>query len=1642
MNLDKTDMANTNPPPPQADDAPSDEAARLAAAAAKPSARSTGSATSEQIRQTRRLRWEWNGRLVVVTIVVTLILSLLATGSYLYNSRRTASTFLQRAEQAADAENYSEQAKWLRRYSLLKPDDLDAIVNAAIAADEAADRTALPQRSAAINNARKQLSNAIGRLSAEEDHARETDLRIRLIERLLQLGSYWCREAERQVVLLDAEPDDPRATKWLAQALTGQVNADAYTQRQMPLVDQQETDYWNWLAGQPVGAVLALAVERNEKDLDLLASFLNLLKTHPEHCQSGDNLAELAQSLEETKQELASAVAKIRDNQDGRSQLLVYELDIFLGREHDARAGLLDAAQHATNRLASLDSQVPGDQVSAKALDQFPESTWDYFLVLEAAKVAALPDSDADRVQAAMWLEQLTSLQLEAVPPAAAENAFLTAGTLQEQLGHTDQAIEIWERGLKQVNANSLQLLWRLSSVYAQRESDPQAAEAVKRFEQAIDVVKTHWLRTTADEASRAERVALGRELDVAAWRLSVLKAIMNIHQGQQTAAISGLTRALSSSTDLAVDPNERIRIATALAELCKAEGLWDQAAEAYDRAVEISPGDLALRAASANAWTRSGNRLQAMEQWRIAGNSDSWILQLQSANALFEYQLRLPVNQRDFSGTRAAIDRLQRKLPTPAEISDENVRREVTFARTRLQVLELSVPPPGVSAEEHMRSATMADRVAELAAEHPDNETIQAFAAERLAAAGKVGLSQQALARVKTIVGPSATLTILQARLAAQQDGPLAASQILLKQAEQDDARTGEVLRLAAAYAMKANDAELAYQALNQIPEDQWTVTMLYTIANVAMSLPSNSDLLSDAGKRLTPSELSLRWEQQLKQREGDSGAYWRYLKATRLINRLYGESKTFADDDPAIEQARILVRDILSLRPRWGEAISLEGWLSALKGQPEKAVQQLRRGIAAGDARLQTRQRLMEQLYLLERYAEVEQEISAAAMSTEVAIDKYAATRIGLMQLQGDYDRSLAVAESAVEQRPEDFVSHLVLAITASQAATKATDKPNREKLISRAHAAIDRADELADENESRIFAARLQIEMAHGDEQSVRAEIAKIKASDLDPFLKLALESRALILLKDYEAALPLLKQADQQKPSQRTRFALAELYRQMQRHNDEVKLLRKAHAKQPDNEGVRNDLARALVARDGKDVDWDELANLLSSAQGVTANNRFLYAMLLGSRGTVQQQTEAAGILRELIEEQNQSSDDARRFLAALLRKRLDALSPEPKAADADAESPWDKTFAEIQSLFEELTLRSAPALVDLYRYADLLLELDEPERLSPVGSLLDSLKKHFPGTLPALDVDLRYAIANDNRDSVPERVRNWNAAALKSDTMDEANAATVAGSTLLNLGFFDTAVPWLERAYRDNVAVLPNYIRALNRTGQSEKSVGICITHFEQHQDATSATLLVESVLNVGPDSFTPQVQMLILQAMERFGEHAPLLEGVATLNLQQNDLKGAIPLYEKAHKLAPDRVRTLNNLAMAYSEMPGQASKGIKLIDRAIKLQGDDPELFDTKGVVLLKANKPAQAQAAFQSALDQSAQPHYQFHLIVALLAQKQDKLAQEQWQKLDLNKLDPVRLTQAEREQLKSMKSRFGEHPTVAEKTPEAPQ
>ena len=1629
----------------------------------------------------RRQEWKFNRRLALISVAAVGTVVLLLTGSYFYHSNAVAKTFIARADAAKQEGAREDEMRWLSRYLLVRPNDTDKIIRIADVADLAAEEARPEELVSKTNFARRRLANSIAILQEHPDE--QARLRRQLIRRLLQIGGSWYREAERQAILLDAPAEDPFANKSLALAIFGQINLGVYGERMANTFDRRE-QYWEWLASQPAGLALQKAVETNATDLDVVSAFLTVVRQEPDQFQLAPNLDPSDDQVERAEQEafakeittsVSDIVRRLNESGSARARLIVYLYGIA-GSEEEKKAVetmLLSVADASAARLQANNAEAAGDSDGTRGLSPsdltlgtaMADSYWDYLCVLEASRIVAdrarldrvngvdlTEANDASKVaaRATRWYEVLVDAEVQDVSATMRQNTFLSAGRHAQTVGDIDGSVRIWRAGLGEVNLDNLELLGALTTTLAEKERTAAETEIANQlledFDAAIQRKATRLIEVSAAELSAAEQSAIARLIDVSRWRAGVSRAQLMIEKLDQGSARAGGNRAdiirlleEAFKSPAKVRAEEKVVIATRMAEQYRRMGAWDRAAETLSSATELMPGSSVLHGQAAEAWMRAGNQFKANEHWRMTQSAETLEMRIAAARGSLTYQLDRDPDSRDLSGVRQTTSDLIAEVQAEtakAKTIEEPTSKDATLSRlarseAMLRILELSIPKPGVSVGDHLRSEEIVQAFADLANDHQEDPLVQAYAAERLVAVGRNEDAKQLLSRLRQLVGETSIQYVLTlARVDAALGKPLQGVDRLIEFAKSNDDpdQILSVISTAAGLANRAGEPERAYEAMQVIPAAMRSPKTLFSLYEQASLVGSESDMR--------------RWTKELVEAEGESGTYWKYIRVSRLVGAMRGEQTQIERTDPRITEAQNLLTEVIASRPRWSIALAMKGWLSALSGRSETAVEELRFAISEGDERLSTRRLLWSELIKLGRFAEADEDIQRTANSSGVDVDPYGQFQISAALRKGDVGSAVAEARAAAESRSEDPIAHLIVAKAASYAAVvgaqnfeSADSGAQIKSLVLEAREALATAEALLGETNFATTSTKVGIEIAHGDVESRRLLKEEIVAGNLGDFEKTVLLGQLAQNEGDLDEAIQLFRKADQLRPGLQWKLVLADLFGRTSRRNEAVAVLEKGLQSAPENAELREQLAQAIIARDGENVDWSQLETLLASGRKVNPSNRFLYATMLASRGDSAQDREALRILRELVIENSSRSYAASLTQGALLIRMARAIEDD-KALVSTRKAYLD----EARSIYERNAQIINPSVEDCSRYALFLLEYSNKKDWPIVDRMLAKLRESDQGMIRALQIEILLRQAKGQDKSIVGWLREWPEEAGEAFPSARVNFQVAAALALIRLEEGDQGVELLSQAYADDEKVIVSYFMALSRLGRHDKAAKLTADHFRVHRDVQSARLLVQALLASPSPRHSIEYGDLLRQAAKTYPRDIALLESVGTWMMQSGRPTDAVVLYKRVLGLVPGRIVTLNNLAMAYTLIPGLAGEGLAAIDRALSMAGNSPvraELLDTKGTVLLRAKKAKDALVAFEEAIAVSDDPRFQFHKILALLELDKPASANQLWQSLDKDRLDPKGLTANERRVLEQMLDGFDAHSAQVDQT-----
>ena len=329
----------------------------------------------------------------------------------------------------------------------------------------------------------------------------------------------------------------------------------------------------------------------------------------------------------------------------------------------------------------------------------------------------------------------------------------------------------------------------------------------------------------------------------------------------------------------------------------------------------------------------------------------------------------------------------------------------------------------------------------------------------------------------------------------------------------------------------------------------------------------------------------------------------------------------------------------------------------------------------------------------------------------------------------------------------------------------------------------------------------------------------------------------------------------------------------------------------------------------------------------------------------------------------------------------------------------AENDQSKAFMdEAKSVYARNAQNPQASVDDLYRYAVFLLkyginendsEEAQKQTLLQVEGLAQKLDSDEGGLLRSLEIQLLLRKRRGEDDSIVEWLQDWRKKSKGKSSTNDTEIDLAAGTAFLTLGLSDEGIELFKTIYEGDDSQLFNYVIALSRVNRLAEASRVAAAHFQEHKDAKSAMLLVETLLGIPDTSVSAQYDEVLGQATALHENDAPLLESVATLAMQSGRVEQAVTLYKRVLAQQPRRLRTINNLAMAYSQMSGKASEGLKLINRALESVSGRTraELLDTKGTLLMEMRRFDDALDAFEQATKISAVPRYDFHKVLVLI-------------------------------------------------------
>jgi tetratricopeptide (TPR) repeat protein len=436
--------------------------------------------------------------------------------------------------------------------------------------------------------------------------------------------------------------------------------------------------------------------------------------------------------------------------------------------------------------------------------------------------------------------------------------------------------------------------------------------------------------------------------------------------------------------------------------------------------------------------------------------------------------------------------------------------------------------------------------------------------------------------------------------------------------------------------------------------------------------------------------------------------------------------------------------------------------------------------------------------------------------------------------------------------------------------------------------------------------------------------------------------------------------------------------------------------------PSNGSARRMLASLLAGRVETDQDLREVWRLLQGS-GADAVDQRMQAIHLLQRGGSEQRARAQRLLESLVADPKNKAT-----LDHLLLARLYEAQGQTRAA---------------REQLQALVQRDNPGPDHLAIYVDHLLKASRLQQAEEHLNRLASLEPEVT-SLRTLQLRARLLKAQQREAEIVPLFDSHLQKNLpkQAETREQAQRLLTLARTLSDSDLHQAAETYYRRAVEADPAAASLYCLWLTERGRAAEALQMCLQSAASGpSDAVAVT--IAQVLTLGKLSREQResAEPVLNLAVKQHGKNLTLLFSVASLRIIEGKNEEAVELLRKAYAINPRSLVVLNNLALGLSMTPGGQKEALQHIDRAIAIAGEDPELLDSKGWILLQQRKAAEAEALFREAISlPPGDPRHHFHLALACQAQGKDREAREAYERARQGNLAESLLSPQERSQL----------------------
>ncbi len=695
----------------------------------------------------------------------------------------------------------------------------------------------------------------------------------------------------------------------------------------------------------------------------------------------------------------------------------------------------------------------------------------------------------------------------------------------------------------------------------------------------------------------------------------------------------------------------------------------------------------------------------------------------------------------------------------------------------------------------------------------------------------------------------------------------------------------------------------------------------------------------------------------------EGEPGSFWRYAKAARLAQQAFPRNKEALSPQARqnLMQARKLLDEALKRRPSWSNALALLGQIDDMEGRPDRAISSFQQAVQVGERRPSVVRRLVELLFERSRFVDAEKAIRKLLDQEQTlltaGLGKLAAH--SLLRAQ-ENERAVELALRSVSADSKSHKDHLWLGQILWVVGKKAEAKKELLRAVELEPAV------------SETWKALIFFLIATDEKKEAEATLARAKEKLPAADVPLTLAHCHTLLGNLEEAEKNYLIAVGSRSTDLSIQAQLAGFYKltgQLAKAEPILQQLLAASAStSPEQKAAaRRDLAWILATTKNDYRQFQKGLALLDEnrrVKGGETTDQLMRAKLLATH--VKHRREAIFLYEDVNRNQPLTPDErfALAMLYALEKNKLKLqLHMLTLLQAAEGKRPEFIAFyarhlvregdlAEAQAWLRELTAHAPKAFVTAEIRARLLRAEGKD---AEAAAVLKAYAQEKDGILPA---------------------------ALIADEFDRDKGQEVYRQTAEQLYRQYVAQAQKER-FRAHLA-LAQFLGTRQRVAEALDQCEQALADGKPEVVISRAIAVLRS--NQAPAESIQRVENWLTKAQKAAANPVPLWVARADLLDLQGQYVEAISIYRQVLARDPGHLVAMNNLAWLLA-LTQRSAESLDWIQKALNITGPNPELLDTRGIVLLTLNRTKEALSDLEHAVELGGTPAIYFHLARAQL-------------------------------------------------------